>query len=346
MGITLHLCGCWLPGEAVSLQQGLDAQGDICRRCAIVPPHACTVPQGAGASLCRVPPKSANGKVRLFCRVFHGARVLWCAPRAYRSRPRTHGELALVGLSLAAGGGHNAGSSNGCFPWEFQELTSAMQEDFPDQHKSYFANFSAGFILQYKCHHSGPILEERIVVAMEAPQPDDNPEDSAAGSSTDWPDQFKAASGRGRVAGCSLSMCTLPSCPTGRVCFKLPGIASLVVKAGEGIEHVVNASLRPRMMRCGTCKRAYYCSAECQRQDWERHKNECKPPSPAQNLLNDFVNAKLAKRDNHGALRRLAYAWLGAEFKAETWLGIRLVRPVDKLATELNMMLQCLKRIR
>ena len=91
--------------------------------------------------------------------------------------------------------------------------------------------------------------------------------------------------------------------------------------------------------------RAYYCSAECQKQDWGRHRDECTPPSPAQHLLNNFVNAKLAKGCNHEALRRLSFARLGADCKAESGLGIRLVCPMEELADELSMMLQCLKRI-
>ncbi len=35
------------------------------------------------------------------------------------------------------------------------------------------------------------------------------------------------------------------------------------------------------LMRCGACKLAVYCSRECQRKDWPRHKPDCTPPPPA-----------------------------------------------------------------
>lgn len=36
--------------------------------------------------------------------------------------------------------------------------------------------------------------------------------------------------------------------------------------------------LKPGPLRCGRCKRAFYCSQECQRNDWTRHKAKCSPP--------------------------------------------------------------------
>jgi hypothetical protein len=30
-----------------------------------------------------------------------------------------------------------------------------------------------------------------------------------------------------------------------------------------------------RLLRCSRCKKAYYCSADCQKQDWAVHKNKC-----------------------------------------------------------------------
>ena len=38
------------------------------------------------------------------------------------NREPTAGEQAAAGMSLKAGGGHNAGSGNGCFPLEFDVL--------------------------------------------------------------------------------------------------------------------------------------------------------------------------------------------------------------------------------
>jgi len=34
---------------------------------------------------------------------------------------------------------------------------------------------------------------------------------------------------------------------------------------------------REKLMRCSVCKTAKYCSESCQREDWNKHKNECKP---------------------------------------------------------------------
>ena len=34
---------------------------------------------------------------------------------------------------------------------------------------------------------------------------------------------------------------------------------------------------RPGKLRCGGCQEAAYCSKECQRQDWPRHRPQCRP---------------------------------------------------------------------
>jgi hypothetical protein len=34
----------------------------------------------------------------------------------------------------------------------------------------------------------------------------------------------------------------------------------------------------PRLQQCGRCYKCDYCSRECQRRDWARHKKECVPP--------------------------------------------------------------------
>jgi len=35
-----------------------------------------------------------------------------------------------------------------------------------------------------------------------------------------------------------------------------------------------------QVLRCGVCKKATYCSASCQKEDWQFHKRLCKKPSP------------------------------------------------------------------
>lgn len=41
--------------------------------------------------------------------------------------------------------------------------------------------------------------------------------------------------------------------------------------------------------RCGRCLNIYYCNTEHQRLDWKRHKSECAPKLPKQDLRNDSV---------------------------------------------------------
>jgi hypothetical protein len=33
--------------------------------------------------------------------------------------------------------------------------------------------------------------------------------------------------------------------------------------------------IKGKMLKCGDCQQAYYCSSECQRIDWPKHKGEC-----------------------------------------------------------------------
>ena len=34
-------------------------------------------------------------------------------------------------------------------------------------------------------------------------------------------------------------------------------------------------------LKCGVCKKTYYCSGPCQREDWPFHKRNCTKPAPA-----------------------------------------------------------------
>lgn len=34
----------------------------------------------------------------------------------------------------------------------------------------------------------------------------------------------------------------------------------------------------PKMQKCGQCKKIYYCSSDCQRKHWKKHKEHCKKP--------------------------------------------------------------------
>jgi hypothetical protein len=38
-----------------------------------------------------------------------------------------------------------------------------------------------------------------------------------------------------------------------------------------------------KFKRCGTCQTVYYCSRECQRNDWKKHKEICKPLNSNEN---------------------------------------------------------------
>ena len=48
---------------------------------------------------------------------------------------------------------------------------------------------------------------------------------------------------------------------------------------GEKVEVLCNTChvSKPSMQRCARCNTIYYCSKECQRQDWKEHKQECVP---------------------------------------------------------------------
>ena len=206
-------------------------------------------------------------------------------------RPRTNGELATCGIVLASGGGHNSGSGSGCFPWEFHELTPAEQGRFPDRHRAYFAIFRAGFILQYKAACTGAILEERIIAEMDAMELTDSDSDGPTASVPIPSSSFEGGTGNGRMVGCSLVKCAWPSCIAGRVRFA--GVASAVLGADGGANERAGADAERRMMRCSACERTYYCSAECQARDWNRHKAECIAPSFARHQINAFARGQL-----------------------------------------------------
>lgn len=40
-----------------------------------------------------------------------------------------------------------------------------------------------------------------------------------------------------------------------------------------------------KLLRCGQCKKTYYCDVECQKFDWtQKHRNECKPAPLSKNI--------------------------------------------------------------
>ena len=195
---------------------------------------------------------------------------------------------------LASGGGHKSGSGSGCFPWEFHELTVAEQGIFPDMHRRWFATFRVGFILQYKAAGTGAILEERIIAEMDAMELIDGDSDEPTASVPIPSSSFEGGTGNGRMVGCSLVKCALPSCIVGRVRFA--GMASVVFGADGGANERVGADAERRMMRCSVCERTYYCSEECQGRDWGRHRAECIAPSFARHQISAFVGAAVKAR--------------------------------------------------
>jgi len=71
----------------------------------------------------------------------------------------------------------------------------------------------------------------------------------------------------------------------------------------EQTKHSIKIILMPRVCRicrigeknkhlkkCKRCKVLYYCSEECQKEDWRRHKKEC----------GKFEIIKLEEKENHG----------------------------------------------
>ncbi|KAL6301392.1 hypothetical protein BKA93DRAFT_738905, partial [Sparassis latifolia] len=54
------------------------------------------------------------------------------------------------------------------------------------------------------------------------------------------------------------------------------------------------------LKRCGACKKTYYCSPECQKEDWKQHKKDCKGPEhtmqmlPSQEAYCDFMKRMIS----------------------------------------------------
>jgi len=53
-------------------------------------------------------------------------------------------------------------------------------------------------------------------------------------------------------------------------------------------------------LRCGVCKAATYCSAKCQKEDWQFHKRNCKKPSPAPKTQQDLAQAAAPQNQTAG----------------------------------------------
>jgi len=58
----------------------------------------------------------------------------------------------------------------------------------------------------------------------------------------------------------------------------LGGWLTFLEKNGTGQLCSVCCKYLEKPKKCGKCKSRYYCSAECQKQDWTEHKKECKAP--------------------------------------------------------------------
>jgi len=55
----------------------------------------------------------------------------------------------------------------------------------------------------------------------------------------------------------------------------LPIVTSKMCRICQTSE-ITHKKNKSNMKRCGRCKKAWYCSVECQRKDWSIHKLECK----------------------------------------------------------------------
>ena len=62
------------------------------------------------------------------------------------------------------------------------------------------------------------------------------------------------------------------------------------------------------MLKCTNCLKSYYCNAECQRKDWQRHKTFCqKAVEETLRLVEEIKFHHQIKRDNPGLLA--TYYW-------------------------------------
>ena len=62
------------------------------------------------------------------------------------------------------------------------------------------------------------------------------------------------------------------------------------------------------MLKCTNCLKSYYCNAECQRKDWERHKSFCqKAVDETLRLVEEIKFLHQMKKDNPGLLA--TYYW-------------------------------------
>ena len=75
------------------------------------------------------------------------------------------------------------------------------------------------------------------------------------------------------------------------------------------------------VLRCGRCKTRTYCSAACQKRDWQYHRRNCKAPDPPEKRVEDVypdlfrpaakVAEQIAEEDETSDEENEACRWRG-----------------------------------